>query len=97
MAFVVIGISLIQLVGEYLFTQRIRDDQRIAEALAQEISDPLADFDAQRMYDLAVNTAQAEQSRVLVLDPLCVVQVYRASLSLAAKNIINLISVLAIW
>ena len=79
MAFTVIGFSLIQLVGEYLFTQRIRDDQRIADALAQELGGPLADFDAERMYSLAMNTVQAEQSRVLVLDTLCVVQVDTAS------------------
>ena len=79
MAFAVIGFSLIQLVGEYLFTQRTRDDQRIADALAQEIGDPLAAFDAQSVYESAMHTARAEQSRILVLDPLCVVQVDTAS------------------
>ncbi len=79
MAFTVIGFSLIQLVGEYLFTQRIRDDQRIAESTAQEVGEYLADFDAEKMYAAAMNTAQAEQSRILVLDPLCVVQVDTAS------------------
>ncbi len=61
--------------GEYLFTQRTRDDQRIAEALSEQLSEPMVYFDAPEMYRVAAETAQAEQSRVLVLDPLCVVQV----------------------
>ena len=79
MAFTVIGFSLIQLVGEYLFTQRSRDDQRIADSLAEAFSDYLVAFDARDMYDAARETARAQQSRVLVLDALCVVQVDTAS------------------
>ena len=67
--------SLIQLVGEYLFTQRTRDDQRIAEALSEQLGDAMVSFDAPEMYRVASETARAEQSRVLVLDELCVVQV----------------------
>ena len=78
-AFGAIAFSLIQLVGEYLFTQRSRDDQRIAEGLAEEFGGYLVAFDAQSMYDAALETASAEQSRVLVLDRLCVVQVDTAS------------------
>ncbi len=75
-AFAVIGFSLIQLVGEYLFTQRSRDDQRIADTLAEQLSGYLVAFDAQSMYALARDTAEAEnQGRVLVLDANCVVQV----------------------
>ncbi len=79
MAFSVIGFSVIQLMGEYLFTQRTRDDQRIAENLAEAFSDYLVAFDAQDMYDAALETARTQQSRVLVLDSLCVVQVDTAS------------------
>ena len=67
--------SLIQLVGEYLFTQRTRDDQRIAEALSEQFGDPMVALDVSAIYDTALETARSEQSRVLVLDPLCVVQV----------------------
>lgn len=74
MAFTVIGISLIQLVGEYLFTQRTRDDQRIADQLSEQLGDYLVAFDMDEMYRVASETALAEQSRVLLLDPLCVVQ-----------------------
>ena len=72
--------SLIQLVGEYLFTQRTRDDQRIAEALSEQFGDALVAFDVSRIYETALETARSEQSRVLVLDPLCVVQVDTDSL-----------------
>ena len=61
--------------GEYLFTQRTRDDQRIADALSEQFSDAMAVFDAPAMYAAALETAQSEACRVLVLDPLCVVQV----------------------
>ena len=74
-AFTVIGFSLIQLVGEYLFTQRTRDDQRIAEKLAEDFNGYLTSFDAQSMYQSALEAAQTQQSRVLVLDRLCTVQV----------------------
>lgn len=73
-AFCVIGVSLIQLVGEYLFTQRIHDDQRITEALSQQIGDDMVDFDVQKIYHTIMETAQSEQSRILVMDPLCVIQ-----------------------
>ena len=75
MAFGFIGVSTTQLVGEYLFTQRTKDDQRIADALSEQFSAPLAAFDAPGMYAAAMDAAKAEKSRVLVLDALCVVQV----------------------
>ena len=74
-AFCVIGFSLIQLVGEYLFNQRTRDDQRIAESLSEAFGGLLSSSDVLGMYDAALQTARAEQSRVLVLDRLCTVQV----------------------
>jgi len=74
-AFCVIGFSLIQLVGEYLFNQRTRDDQRIAESLSEEFGGLLASSDVSAMYETALQTARAEQGRVLVLDRLCTVQV----------------------
>jgi len=74
-AFCVIGFSLIQLVGEYLFNQRTRDDQRIAESLSEEFGGLLSSSDVPAMYETALQTARSEQSRVLVLDRLCTVQV----------------------
>ena len=74
-AFCVIGFSLIQLVGEYLFNQRTRDDQRIAESLSEAFGGLLSSSDVLGMYETALQTARSEQSRVLVLDRLCTVQV----------------------
>ena len=73
-AFVVVGTSLIQLVGEYLFTQRTHDDQRIADGLAEQFSDYLVAFDAQGLYGAVTEAARSEQGRILVLDPYCLVQ-----------------------
>ena len=67
--------SLIQLVGEYLFTQRTRDDQRIAETLSEQLGGAMVDFDASSIYETTLEAAKNAQGRVLVLDPLCVVQV----------------------
>ena len=61
--------------GEYLFTQRTRDDQRIAEALSEQLGEDMAALDVLEMYETACEAAHSENSRVLVLDPLCVVQV----------------------
>lgn len=74
MAFCVIGYSLIQLVGEYLFTQRTRDDQRIADDLAKDCGGYLVAFDAQGLYGAVVEAAKDGQTRVMVLDKLCTVQ-----------------------
>ena len=41
-AFSVVAVSLIQLVGDYLFKQRVRDDQRIAENLAEQMNDEIS-------------------------------------------------------
>ena len=67
--------SLIQLVGEYLFTQRTRDDQRIAESLSEQFGGEMVAFDAPQMFDTASEAARNASGRVLVLDPWCVVQV----------------------
>ena len=61
--------------GEYLFTQRTRDDQRIADALSEQFGDDMVAFDAPSMYQTALEAARSESARVLVLDDMCVVQV----------------------
>ncbi|MBQ6373502.1 MAG: HAMP domain-containing protein [Clostridia bacterium] len=66
---------MIQLVGEYLFTQRTKDDQRIAENLSEQFGDDMVAFDAPEMFAVASEAAAGASSRVLVLDPWCVVQV----------------------
>ena len=61
--------------GEYLFTQRTKDDQRIAENLSEQFGDDMVAFDAPEMFAVASEAAAGASSRVLVLDPWCVVQV----------------------
>ena len=74
-AFSAVAFSLIQLVGEYLFTQRVKDDQRIADNLADQVADACAGLNAAAMYDSALAASSEEGSRVLILDPYGVVQV----------------------
>ena len=61
--------------GEYLFTQRTKDDQRIAENLSEQFGDDMVAFDVPEMFAVASEAAAGASSRVLVLDPWCVVQV----------------------
>ncbi len=79
-AFSAVAVSLIQLVGEYFFTQRIRDDQRIAEALAEQIGESLVSLDIDTLYALARGTADENAGRVLVVDAYGVVQADTQSL-----------------
>ena len=79
-AFSVIGISLLQLVGEYLFTQRIKEDQRTAEALSEQMSASLRAMDADEMLKIAAELCKDERDRVLVLDRYGTVQVDTASI-----------------
>ncbi|HIU34438.1 MAG TPA: HAMP domain-containing protein [Candidatus Pullichristensenella excrementigallinarum] len=78
-AFGVVAATLIQLVGDYMFNQRVKDDQRVAENLASLMSDALVSMDVKQMYENALAASQ-EGNRVLVLDRLGVVQVDGASL-----------------
>ena len=66
---------MVRLVGDYLFAQRVRDDQRIAENLAEQMNEPLLRLDAENMYAGARSFSEEYDSRVLVLDPYGVVQV----------------------
>ena len=70
-----VGVSLIQLVGEYMFNQRIKEDQRIADSLAERVCAPFAALNAYEMIVCARETCQEPESRVLILDSLGVVQV----------------------
>jgi signal transduction histidine kinase len=74
-AFSVVAVSLIQLVGDYLFTQQVKDDQRIAENIAAALMGEYLARDAQGLYESASGYAAGGLSRVLVLDRYGVVQV----------------------
>ena len=74
-AFSVVGVSLLQLVGEYLFTQRVKEDQRTADTLSEQMRTPLSCRDVDSMYQSALEFCADDASRVLVLDQYGVVQV----------------------
>ena len=74
-AFSVVAVSLIQLVGDYLFSQQVRDDQRIAENIAAALKGEYLARDAGALYDSASGYTAEGVSRVLVLDRYGVVQV----------------------
>jgi len=79
-AFSAIGVSLIQLMGEYLFTQRIHDDQRIAETLSAQIGEALVALDIEEILFYARGAAEEDAGRVLVVDRYGVVQADTLSL-----------------
>ena len=74
-AFSVVAATLIQLVGDYMFNQRVRDDQRVAENLSSIMSEALSSLDANAMLLSALDASSEGLSRVLVLDRYGVVQV----------------------
>ncbi len=74
MAFSLVATSLIQLVGEYLFSQKVREEQRVTEDLAGSMAQPLSSRDAQALYAQAASVAGQSGGRVMVLDQDGVVQ-----------------------
>ena len=74
-AFSIVAASVIQLVGEYLFNQRVREEERVTGELAQQFAPMLASYDSDGMYALAFSVAQKNEARVLVLDAFGSVQV----------------------
>ena len=73
-AFYVVTASLIRLVGEYLFSQKVSDEQRIAGELAAVIAEPLNAKDAERLWLDVVSLSESTGGRVMVLDLYGVVQ-----------------------
>ncbi len=70
-----VAATLIQLVGDYMFNQRVRDDQRVAENLSSIMSEALVSLDAEAMLASALDASSEGTTRVLVLDRYGVVQV----------------------
>jgi len=70
----VVAVSLIQLVGDYLFRQQSQDDQRIARDIVEVLRTPYLHKDSQALYLTAGEYAEEGVSRVLVLDRYGVVQ-----------------------
>ncbi len=95
-AFTAVAVSLVQLVGENLFTQRVRDDQRIAESLSDQLGEALVSLDVETLMSLCTNTAAENEGRVLIVDNSGVVQLDTSSvmngrlfLSSEVGNVLN--------
>lgn len=72
-AFFIVSASLIRMVGEHLFTQKVREEQRLTDDLAVGMAAPLAARDAVALHRQAAASGQPGD-RVLVLDLYGVVQ-----------------------
>ena len=59
---------MIQLVGEYLFTQRKREEVRAATETATQVVSPLRNYDIDRMNQIVCDAGSALDARVLLLD-----------------------------
>ncbi len=73
-AFYVVTASLIRLVGEYLFSQKVSDEQRITVELAETAAGPLTARDAEALYEDVLRMSEATGGRIIVLDTYGVVQ-----------------------
>jgi len=73
-AFSVVAVSLIQLVGDYLFRQQIQDDQRIAGSIAEELTPIFVEKNAVAMYSAACGYTESGTSRILIVDRYGIVQ-----------------------
>ena len=73
-AFYVVTASLIRLVGEYLFSHKVSDEQHIASELALTLSVPFVGRDAEGLYEGVMTASEQTGGRVLVLDMSGVVQ-----------------------
>ncbi|MEG2859555.1 MAG: HAMP domain-containing sensor histidine kinase [Clostridia bacterium] len=67
-AFWVVSTSLIRMVGEYLFSQKVREEQRVTDDLAGSMAQALNDRDAQALYAQSLAASGQSGGLVLVLD-----------------------------
>ena len=73
-AFYVVTASLIRLVGEYLFNQKVTDERRTAQELSESISEALGKKDARRLCFAVLEASENTGGRIMVLDEYGVVQ-----------------------
>jgi len=67
-AFAIIAATVIQLVGEYLFNQRVREEERVTEELSGRISSVFAARNTGEIYSVISATADEYDARILILD-----------------------------
>ena len=68
------AILLTSLVGDYLFSQKVNDEKRVAGELSLSMAAPLADRDAEALYEAVLEASRQTGGRILVLDEYGVVQ-----------------------
>ncbi len=73
-AFTVVTASVIQLVGEYLFNQRVREEERVTEELSGHIAPLLSNYETDELYALLRASSGEYNARILVLNAWGVVQ-----------------------
>lgn len=78
-AFTLVDFSLIQLIGEYLFTQKVHEEERIAGSAAARASSPFNSADSDELYSLLLSLSGEADARILVTDKWGVVQSDSAS------------------
>ena len=79
-AFVVVAVSLIRLVGDYMFRQQEKDDRMVAQNIASALADDFNARDAAGLYSNALEYAAPGESRVLMLDKDGIIQMDTDSL-----------------
>ena len=67
-AFFLVAVSLISMVGEYLLTQKVREEQRMAQALSVRAETPLSLLSADALYELAQSGSVQYGGRVIIAD-----------------------------
>ena len=87
--------SVIQLVGEYLFNQRVREEERVTEELSGHIAPLLDSLSIGEMYHYLHQTGEENDARILVLNSYGVVQADSKSIlngrTLPLKEVIDVL------
>lgn len=74
LAFALVTASVIQLVGEYLFNQRVREEERVTEEISMHISPLLGSLNTDELYAYLLSAGEEYDARILVLNAYGVIQ-----------------------
>lgn len=73
-AFIILDVTLIQLMGEYMFERKIKDEERFADDICLRMSQGWSEHDAGQLYLLASQIAGENGARIMITDEYGVVQ-----------------------
>jgi two-component system OmpR family sensor kinase len=73
-AFLIVAMTMISMVGEYLFSQKVRQEQHIAEELSQYVESALYQKEAEQLFTRVMEASAQNGGRVIVADANGVVQ-----------------------